>query len=376
MNLGLYMTRGVGIRDWIKIGILERELLIYRTLINQNKINHLLIFTYESYDPKIEEYFLNTKIKVIFCPKIFDNSLLKNLYLFINPFINFSHIKSCQVIKSNQFDGALSAVLAGYIFNKKIYLRSGYSKTLFISNISGKTFKFYLFYLLEKILYNLNIKIAVSSESEKKKLISNHRIKPNKINVIPNYVNSSFFIKTNDTNTVKNKLLVVGRICKQKNLKNLVLAVSEIKKFSSIDFFGKIDDENYYKELLEVSASVKLNFYGPKSSDEILNIFKKYKYYALVSFFEGMPKSLIEALASGCVCICSRGNGIEEIIMHGFNGFLSDGFEKSDLKKSLQTAIRTKSDKIIKNAIKSAKEKYSINYIVNKEINIYKSFND
>ena len=113
---------------------------------------------------------------------------------------------------------------------------------------------------------------------------------------------------------------------------------------------------------------------GSVPSQDLPKIYKKYKYFTLVSYYEGMPKVLIEAMASGCICLCSRGDGIEEIIEDGYNGFLSNGFNSNDIFKLFKRVMSTHKSKISINAMKDAKKKYSLESILVFEKNLYQNF--
>lgn len=72
---------------------------------------------------------------------------------------------------------------------------------------------------------------------------------------------------------------------------------------------------------LKKMAGPGIWFCGPKQNmaDWYLNA----DAFCLSSRFEGMPISLIEALACGCTPICTPVGGIKNIIQNGKNGFLS-----------------------------------------------------
>ena len=50
--------------------------------------------------------------------------------------------------------------------------------------------------------------------------------------------------------------------------------------------------------------------------------------YAMTSLWEGLPRSLVEAFASGKPAVCYRADGVSDILKDGVNGF---SVEKKDL---------------------------------------------
>lgn len=67
------------------------------------------------------------------------------------------------------------------------------------------------------------------------------------------------------------------------------------------------------------------NFYGRVSYVDVPNLFACHHVFVMPSRYEGFGFSLIEAMASGCVPVCSRISGVTDfIVSHGENGFLFD----------------------------------------------------
>ena len=48
---------------------------------------------------------------------------------------------------------------------------------------------------------------------------------------------------------------------------------------------------------------VDVKFNGVVANDKLPDILNEYKYYILASNYEGMPKTLLEAMACGNLCI-------------------------------------------------------------------------
>lgn len=95
----------------------------------------------------------------------------------------------------------------------------------------------------------------------------------------------------------------------------------------------------------------------------------------LSSTWEGLPVTLLEALAVGCIPICTPVGGITSVIKNGENGILSKSSCEEDYYKALLSFMKMKSEQkgiLKKNCVKSF-EYYDINRAANDYLNFYKT---
>jgi len=120
----------------------------------------------------------------------------------------------------------------------------------------------------------------------------------------------------------------VGRYCKQKNHEMLVSVFNSLRKDNYdiilliIGFGLDTADE------LTTAAEKHIHFLGLKKNTE------DYLYasdaFCLSSISEGMPITLLEALACGCIPICTPVGGSIDLIKEGETGFLSRTVSEED----------------------------------------------
>ena len=98
------------------------------------------------------------------------------------------------------------------------------------------------------------------------------------------------------------------------------------------------------------------------------------KIYILPSFYEGHPKTLIEALSCGCAVIGANSPGIKNIIENGVNGFLC-GTDNKSIQKKITFLLENPKirNSIALNAREYAVDRYSLNKIAKAELDLYKS---
>ena len=117
--------------------------------------------------------------------------------------------------------------------------------------------------------------------------------------------------------------------------------------------------------------NVKLNIYKPIPNKELLNKLKNYKFFISTSLFEGNPKAILEAMASGCVVLTKKNKNIEEIIKDDFNGIFIDN--RDNLLNVLENLENDpiKWSELSANSIETIESNYLLENIVHEEQSDY-----
>jgi glycosyltransferase involved in cell wall biosynthesis len=105
---------------------------------------------------------------------------------------------------------------------------------------------------------------------------------------------------------------------------------------------------------------------------EILN---RHEIFTLPSLWEGMPKTLLEAMSCGLPVIGTKIDGTKEVITHGKNGILCD----TDSNSISDTIINLMGDEALKeklgeNARRTIVENYSLDILAKKELGLMEEF--
>ena len=337
--LSLFFTRGISLEIWVNQGLFDREKLLYEEHLTQNNLNKIYWFTYGSSDKRLAEKLkkegrLHKDILIFEMPKLFNVPKIGSyLYSFFLPIIHKNILKKSDILKTNQMDGSWSAVIAAKLYNKPLINRTGYTLSIFIKRKNVSKLAQYLVELVERVAYQrANINVVASNE-DKNYLINKYGIENKSINTIYNYIDTDLF-KPLDLKKYSNRIIFVGRLNKQKNLFNLIEAIS--KTNLALDIYGQGELK---EDLIAFSRklNVDVNFNDIVDNNDLPNILNRYKYYILVSLYEGMPKTLLEAMACGCVCICTNVSGINEVIEDGVNGYLSNETDTSAIVNTINT---------------------------------------
>lgn len=376
MILALFFTRGVSLQIWQESGLFEREKALYEGHILNGNFKKIYWFTYGSNDSivaknLIQEGRLHHSIKVCSMPYFFNIPKVGFLlYSILLPFIQHKALRKSHILKTNQIDGSWSAIFAKFLYRKKLVVRSGFTLSIFIKNSNKSLIKIWIAKCIESFAYNFCDLAFVSSSYDKDYVVNNFNIESKKIRVVPNFVDIEIF-KPLSLEKFKNRMIFIGRLNKQKNLFNLIDAASMAKINLDIYGYGELRES---LELHARSKSIKINFMGTVSNDELPQILSQYQYYVLPSLYEGLPKTLIEAMACGLLCIGTNVQGINELIQHEKNGFLADDTDTSSIYKAIDCAIKIdkiKSNLLCQSAINSIRNKYSLQKIVSIEKELF-----
>lgn len=374
MIISLFFTRGISLEIWALSGLLYREKILYEQLLTSGVLCKVYWITYgkDDYHLSLElksKGLLNENIHVIGIPRYF--KILEKfsfLYSLVIPFLHFKILKESHLFKTNQMDGSWAALIAKLLFQKPFILRAGY--TLSKSEMAQGKIKHVASMLVERIMYSFSDWAIVTSLHDKFYVESSYRVK--RLHVIPNYVDTKNFRNKNNPRR-SNSLLYVGRLSPDKNLFNLIEAVSKVG--FSLDIYGS---GPLKKELEFFSSSLIANvkFHNPVPNSSLVDIYNNHSFYVLVSPKEGMPKTLIEAMACGCVCIGTNVEGINEIIVDDLNGLLIDDISVDSVAKKLKEIKSKKySDfiNLIEQSESFAHNNYSLNAVLRKEAILLRS---
>ena len=189
-------------------------------------------------------------------------------------------------------------------------------------------------YLLEWVLFSAADLVSVATESAAESV--RRRIGAReKVFVTPTYVDTEVFDADAAAKTIDDALVLVGRLEPPKSVLNLVKACHASAMGLHIVGIGSLES-TVIQLAAAIGADVRINRGIP--NDQSAKLFKSYKHYALTSIYEGLPKSLIEAMSSEMVCIGTDVPGISDLLTEGVTGFLSRGFDEGAIAATIERA--------------------------------------
>jgi glycosyltransferase involved in cell wall biosynthesis len=199
-------------------------------------------------------------------------------------------------------------------------------------------------------------------------------------------INSNIYILYNGSSLEKfsgkkeysNKVIVLfmGRLGKRKGTYDLLSAFeTAIKIVPDIQLIlgGDGDVEKVRELVFQMGLTDYVNVPGWISGDEKARVFKSCDIYVLPSYNEGLPGSILEAMAVGVPIISTPVGGIAEAVIENRNGYLINPGDVKSLSKKIIILSQDKKLRIKmgRESREIIKEKFEINSIVDQLEKIY-----
>jgi glycosyltransferase involved in cell wall biosynthesis len=160
--------------------------------------------------------------------------------------------------------------------------------------------------------------------------------------VIYNGVDPDIFYPELDS-LPSNVILSVGNLIPSKGHELLLRAFGAVEQRHPTlrcEIIGDGPERSRLSELsFQLGIAKKVNFSGRKTRTQVADAMRRCMVFALPSHYEGMGCVYLEAMSAGKPVIACRGQGIEEIIQHGTNGFLIDPGDVQGLGSTLSTLL-------------------------------------
>lgn len=275
--------------------------------------------------------------------------------------IQLIHIQGSS--KGSVFRKHIAIKIAKFFHKKVIYHIHGAEFDLYYEKSSN---------LIKKIMANsLNesdLIIVLSKEWENK--ISN--ICSNK-NIRILY-NPTVIKKINHIESQQVRFLLMGRLEKRKGIYDIIEAAKYIQRPDVIiNLYGDGNLEEFQKLIIDNNLQEKIQIKGWISGDQKDEVFQASDVLILPSYNEGLPMSILEAMAIALPIISTPVGGIPEAVEDGVNGFLIQPGDYKALAEKIDTLANDKQlrEQMGQNGYKMAKEKFDIEVVTKQLKEIY-----
>lgn len=279
--------------------------------------------------------------------KIFNaNYFTPFLFDIIKKLPNDVDISSYDIIISHMPSGIIFANKLAKIFDKPLVCG------VHVSDIEVLTKPIYSFYFKKQLqdAYQNAKKIACRSFVLQKKFDEIMPDLKEKTFVAPSGIDTAIINQQKSVFSSPIKVLTCANLIKRKNVDKLILAVKDLKEFE----LTIIGDGKEFDNLNKISKEV--NFTGHLPPEKVLEQMQNADIFVLPSVNETFGMVYLEAMASGCITVCTKNDGVDGIIKDGENGFLCDPTPESIKEVLLKIKDYENIEKVRENSLLTVKE--------------------
>lgn len=178
-----------------------------------------------------------------------------------------------------------------------------------------------------------------------------------------NYIREKFNISED-----KKIICIIGQFCKRKRQDLFIDIVDCLNKKYNNKYIGiiigKITDKNFYEEM-KPKIQYPILFINNMKREEIFKyIYPNVDALILLSDRDPLPTVILEAMSMKTIVIAREVDGVKEIILDKFNGFLVDyNFKLELLVRLIEEVMNLNEEEIVRiksNALNFVKNKFSI----------------
>ena len=208
-------------------------------------------------------------------------------------------------------------------------------------------FKRVIYSLVERVMLNFTAYVLCVSEYDKALAEKWFLSKSPKLLAVHNGIKDTFYVKLHKDVLCTGvlKLIMVGRFSLQKDHLLLIRAVEKINnEYPNSVFLTLVGDG----ELFE-GAEQYVNTHGLKNVISLLGeridineLLVQNDVFCLISNYEGLPISIIEAMRAGLPVIASDVGGNNELVKDGLNGFLVERGNSEQLVERISFLLEHK----------------------------------
>lgn len=369
--LTLFLSNGFSLLAWEREAILSREILLYLHFLREGAFDRIQIFSYDagdrSYVKRLAEAEpLYERIDILAPPTGALTGVRAALWGLRGVVAHRRAIERSLALKTNQISGSWAALLAARLTGRPLVLRMGYLLSRRFRK-NGHGLRARIAGMVEAAAFRAARHVLVTSREVAEALASDPAT-AEKIVLTPTYVDVSTFAPKQDYR-FDEPLIWVGRMTPQKNPENLLHACKLAQRDIVLVGRGELEAK---LRALAAGLPVEVTFAGLVPNDQLAAKLREHSVFILPSLHEGLPKVLIEAMASGLVCIGTRISGIEDLIEDGVNGYLVDGFEPEDIAAVIRRAYGERNAELGRRARATVEDAFSLERYAAREALLYK----
>ncbi|MBY0006616.1 glycosyltransferase [Priestia aryabhattai] len=264
--------------------------------------------------------------------------------------------------------GAIGRLCAKILKIKQIYY-TPHAYAFMDPSISR--FKYFMYIYIEKVLSKVTTKVIHVSKGEEEEAIQRRILMPNKSMVVFNGLSIEGELSNN---VKKGENFIIGTVARMDDQKNpmefVKIAERVISKNRAVKFVY-VGDGIKFREIQQYvnESDFKENIILLGFHNNPFKILGTFDVFLTTSLYEGLPYSLIEALASKLPIVATNVTGNNEVVDNNNNGYLYRQGDIEEAAKLIESLIKDNM-KLNEFALNSYKF-YSSQFLLDKMMNSY-----
>ncbi|WP_420794783.1 glycosyltransferase family 4 protein [Desulforamulus reducens] len=301
-------------------------------------------------------------------------------YLVVHTLVKYLHQSRTTILHTHSSKAALVGRVAGIIARTPVIIFTVHN-SIFYEEWSRLKKKIYS--TVEKILARFTDRIITVSEALKQELLVKEDLSPTRLTTIYNGIEVEKFTTQSDLNEIRQSFnipessMIIGtiaRLAPQKGVSYLLKAASHLKEYN-VTFLVVGDGplrQELEQEVSERGLQNRVIFAGKR--DNIPEILSILDIFVLPSVTEGLPLTILEAMAASKPVVATRVGGVPEAIVEGKTGLVVSPKDPEALAVALAGLLgeRDRLNRMGQNGQKHASEKFTVNLMVEKTMDLYK----
>lgn len=358
MHLALFFTRRTSLSVWHDIGLLDRELALYRRLASRCRV------TLVTYGGKRDQELASSLPEfTVLCNQL---GLPRRVYERFLHRLHGAALRNVTAIKTNQMNGAQIAQRCATIFGVPLIARSGYDWSATEAKNHGNDSRLAReARRVEEAVYPQATRIVVTTSQAAADLRERFPGCANAVCTIPNYVDTDLF-RPGPSVPTEFDVVYVGRLSAEKNISQLLTAITN-SPYRLLVIGGGNEQPVWQTRF----PSHRITWLPRVPHPELPTHLRRAPVFVLPSLYEGHPKAIIEAMACGRCVVGSDVPGIRSIVEHLKNGILS-GTDAADIRSGLDLAFsdQRRLQQLGHAARQCVLDRFSLDYIARQELKL------
>ncbi|SHK12775.1 Glycosyltransferase involved in cell wall bisynthesis [Desulforamulus aeronauticus DSM 10349] len=300
-------------------------------------------------------------------------------YAAIHTLVKYLHQSGTTILHAHSSKGALVGRIAAMIARTPVVIFTAHNSIFYEE---WPEWKKKLFASVERFLARFTDRIITVSDALKQELMEKEGIPAPQISIIYNGIEVENFAAQVDAVATRRGLAIpelgpvigtIARLAPQKGVSYFLKAASLLKEYQ-VNFLVVGDGplkEALEQEVAELSLQKRVIFAGKRENiAEILSIMD---IFVLPSVTEGLPLSILEAMAAGKPVVATRVGGVPEAILEGKTGLVVAPKDPEALAVALAGMLseRDKLNRMGANGQKHVAEKFTIKHMADKTMELY-----